>query len=297
MIIFNGAYYENSQIDIPNNEVPLLVTSVGRHVLKTLSYFDTIRPTGRQDFQLIYVKKGCIHYTVNNKSFIASENSILFYHPFEPQKYVYYLKDSPDIYWLHFTGRDVEAILKKLDLFRKRCYATDFDKRYERLFNNILNELNSKDVNYVDLCSTYLSELLLLISRNLTENSFGKYSSSKEFQEIINYINSNFNKPLSFNDVALKFNLSVSWLTRLFNKHLNTSPKKYLTQFRMEKAKIMLNSTNRISDIAASVGYDDPLYFSRLFRKNIGISPSEYRKQSKQLIQISPDNAPWKFNP
>ena len=297
MIIFNGAYYENSQIDRPNNEIPLLVTSVGHHILKTLTYFDTIRPDGRRDFQILYVKKGCIHYTVNNKSFIATENHILIYHPFEPQQYVYYLKDSPDIYWLHFTGKDAEAVLKKLNLFNQKCYATDFDKKYEHLFNNIFTELNTKYVHFIDLCSAYLSELLLLISRNVTEYSFGKYSSSKEFQKIVEYINNNFNKPLNFNDVALEFNLSVSWLTRLFNKHLNTSPKKYLTQFRMEKAKIMLNSTNRINDIALSVGYDDPLYFSRLFRKNTGISPSEYRKQSKRIIQISPDNAPWKYNP
>ena len=41
-----------------------------------------------------------------------------------------YLKDSPDIYWLHFTGKDAEAVLKKLNLFNQKCYATDFDKKY-----------------------------------------------------------------------------------------------------------------------------------------------------------------------
>ena len=112
-----SSYYENSEIDLPDMQKPILVTSAGRSTIKTLAYFDTIRPAGRRDYQMIFVRKGCIHYKLNGMPpIIAKENSILIYKPFTPQYYTMYLEDKPDVHWVHFTGYDVERIFKELNI-------------------------------------------------------------------------------------------------------------------------------------------------------------------------------------
>ena len=68
-------------------------------------------------------------------------------------------------------------------------------------------------------------------------------------------------------------------LRRIFKSAVNTTPVKYINYLRLEKAKNMLiNSNYSVNEIAFSVGFEDAYYFSRLFKKEIGISPSEYKK-------------------
>ena len=293
MIIFNSSYYGNSEIDIPNNDVPLLVTSAGHHTLKTLSHFDTVRPAGRRDFQVLYVKRGSIHYTVNDETHIAPRGSFLFYHPYMPHLYTYYLNESADIFWLHFTGAEAENKLRNFKLFDKMCYHAEFDKKYEQIYDNIISELSLKSLHFSEVCTNLLDELLCLISRNIDEAQPLFSDTIEEIKGIIHLFNNEFSRQFNINDLAVQHNLSVSWLTRLFKKQFNMSPQRYLTQVRMEKAKVMLHSTNSISDIALAVGYNDPLYFSRVFHKTMGISPSEYRKQNTEIDIIPIEDAPW----
>ena len=73
--------------------------------------------------------------------------------------------------------------------------------------------------------------------------------------------------------------MSVSWFIRSFKQYAGTTPMQYLVERRMANAQVLLETTSyNISEIAALVGYDNPLYFSRIFRKQKGMSPSEYRK-------------------
>lgn len=73
--------------------------------------------------------------------------------------------------------------------------------------------------------------------------------------------------------------MSVSWLQRKFKENFHTSPMQYLLSVRICQATELLETSNyNITQIANIVGYDDPLYFSRLYSKVKGVSPTEYRK-------------------
>ena len=102
------------------------------------------------------------------------------------------------------------------------------------------------------------------------------------FNQILVYIRNNYNKStLSLEDVANELGYSVSYISAILKKN-NTSFTKFLTDIRMEKAKILLrNPENKLLTIANEVGYDDPYYFSHCFKKNTGLSPVEYRKKWK----------------
>lgn len=102
---------------------------------------------------------------------------------------------------------------------------------------------------------------------------------NETIQEIIRYLNENFNKDIVQDEIAGKFYISPQYLSRLFKEQTGKNFSDYLIMLRLSKAKELLEETNMsIKDISYSVGYSDPNYFSRLFKKEMGISPSEYNR-------------------
>ncbi len=96
------------------------------------------------------------------------------------------------------------------------------------------------------------------------------------------YIDRHFAKPeLSLNEVAAQANLSASHFSSVFSQETHQTFKEYLTEVRINKAKELLRMTTlRSADIAYQVGYNDPHYFSSVFKRNTGLSPIEFRSQA-----------------
>ena len=89
-----------------------------------------------------------------------------------------------------------------------------------------------------------------------------------------------YRSDLSVQALADEAGVSRTHLTEEFKKVTGRSVKRYITELRMERAKMHMIRTKRsIQDIALDCGYSDPLFFSRMFKKYCGISPQEYRKQ------------------
>jgi len=100
----------------------------------------------------------------------------------------------------------------------------------------------------------------------------------------IAHIQQNHAQRLSRQQIANAIGVSEDYLGRIFQQELGLSPIEYLNRYRIKEAKVLLcHSYARITDIAAQVGFDDPAYFSRAFRKQVGLSPRAYRKQPAQL--------------
>ncbi len=98
---------------------------------------------------------------------------------------------------------------------------------------------------------------------------------------IIDYLQKNYAQPITISDLAERFSYSEGYLCRLFCQRTGLSPKQYLTKVRIEAAIQLIQQTSmNISRIAALVGYQDPLYFSRIFRQVTGSSPITWRSRS-----------------
>lgn len=93
----------------------------------------------------------------------------------------------------------------------------------------------------------------------------------------IQYINRNYGKAgLSLSDISSAVHISTVYLNKLFTAGMNTTPFKYLTKIRMEKAAAYLCEARSISEIAENVGYGDIYRFSRAFKKHYGVSPKKF---------------------
>lgn len=105
--------------------------------------------------------------------------------------------------------------------------------------------------------------------------------------QVKKYIAENYSQPLSLENIAQSLNYSPSYLSIQFKQSIGYSPIDYLIQIRMEKATILLIETNAsLREIAANVGYHDVYYFSRLFKKRMGMSPAQFRKKEKALHNV-----------
>ena len=96
------------------------------------------------------------------------------------------------------------------------------------------------------------------------------------------YVQANYAGDLDLNTIAQNLGFSSSYLTKVFNKVENTTPSKFIRNYRMGIAKQLMNDKKMtLQQIAAAVGYNDPFHFSRSFKQTIGMTPSEYRDSLK----------------
>lgn len=99
-------------------------------------------------------------------------------------------------------------------------------------------------------------------------------------QQAINIMEKRFAQPFSLRELADELQISPGYLSVRLKKQTGMNFSEYLMQIRLRKAQRMLRTTDkRIVDIAAQAGYPDQFYFSRLFKRATGMTPSEYRKQ------------------
>ena len=103
--------------------------------------------------------------------------------------------------------------------------------------------------------------------------------STSVYADILNYLCSNYTQNLTLADIAEHLHYSQSYIRQLFRRKSSHGIMHYITQLRIKRAKELLSNTSmRIFEIAFQVGYNDPNYFTNLFRKQTGMSPKEYRK-------------------
>lgn len=105
--------------------------------------------------------------------------------------------------------------------------------------------------------------------------------SKSSIEQAIAYIHDHFMEPLVLRDLAARCGMEAKPFAYLFNKFVGISPIDYLIQHRMKRAEELLTASRcTIGEIAASVGYGDAHYFSRLYKKHTGLSPTEFRNRT-----------------
>ena len=280
----NNAYLNNSTIDRKDKSKPLVVTMCGTYKLYTCPKLPTWRPRGRVDFQLIFIAAGKAHFHFNNdeEETIVHAGHMVLYRPKEPQKYEYYAKDQTEVYWVHFTGNNVKNFLRRYGIADDtRIIYTGISIEYKNLFMSMIEELNLQRIDYEEMLINYFTILLISLHRIALQKPRKKnLQNMNDMEQAAQYFRMHYNKPISIEDYAVSHNMSISWFIQNFRQYANTTPAQYVQSLRLTNAKMLLETTNyNITEIANLVGYENPLYFSRFFRKQCGISPSQFRKQ------------------
>ena len=277
----NLAYLGEAHEDIVDTSKPILVTAAGYYRVHTSYVIDTYRPNGRGDYQLLYISAGTLHLYVNGKERIIPKGNMLLFRPGETQIYNLYASDKPETYWVHFTGSDVDILLDYYEMPKdENVFFTGTSPDYQWLFRQMIQELQLRRVNYEDLLNMNLRHIFLMINRFLKEGTELDSDALNEVERATHYFNENYNQSICIKDYANKRHMSDCWFNRIFKQVIKVTPMQYILSLRITNAINLLENTNyNIIQVANAVGYDDAYYFSRLFRKHTGISPTEYRKR------------------
>ena len=277
-----SAYWHHSRRDFKDKKHPLFVASCGTYRLTTVPRLPTHRPRGRLDYQLLYIASGKAHFYFSGKEEILSAGHMVLYRPKEEQRYYYYGAEQPEIYWVHFTGNNVKNILRKYGIADDvHTIFTGTSLEYKRIYISMIQELQMCKNDYEELLVHYFSELLIMIHRIIVEKPKKKnVVLMQEMDQAVQYFQEHYNKPLSIKEYAATHNLSEGWFIQNFKQYTNSTPAQYLLSLRIHNAKVLLESTNyNVTEISNIIGYENPLYFSRIFKKQTGFSRSEYRKK------------------
>ena len=287
----NSAYWHNKTPDFDDDfedtTHPLFIISSGTYHLYTRPKLRTYRPQGRLDYQLIYIASGKAYFYFNGTREIIYAGNMILFRPGEEQHYYYCGPDQTEAYWVHFTGSEVKNTLEKYGLTDEmQLIHTGTSPEYKNIFLQMIQELKLCREDYEDLLANRLQHLFILIHRIINSKPQGRNQHlMQEMDSAVRYFHENYNKTINIEEYAVSHHMSVSWFIHSFKEYTDSTPTQYILSLRISNAQTLLRSTDyNITEIASIVGYDNPLYFSRIFRKQNGLSPSDFRKQFREQI-------------
>ena len=235
-------------------------------------------PIIRTNYVMHYIIKGKGKLYLEDQEFSVGPNQAFFT---PPNMVAYYQADKEDPWdyiWIHFNGKKAMEILHAAGITTK--YPLYIPAEYNDDVKDCLSYiLHNREYEYK--CIGYLYHLFQLIINNSSKKPQEAELNSelRYIRDVISYISRKFDEPIKVQDIADYCGLDRSYLCKIFKKATNYSPQEYLIFFRMNKAKHLLKDPDiPIQNVAYSVGYPDPYAFSKIFKKEIGISPSSYRK-------------------
>lgn len=262
-------------------------------VFRFISFYseETYGPHKHLRIEINYVKKGNCILHLDNESITFREGEMMIITPnvnhlFEAGSEgttLMQLEFLPEIFshfdWNAETGINGSSPIPVF-LFSEenRLIKIVNNVRIMRAVQRIVNELEAKSPYYQYLVVMYYAELLILICRYMDE-AYLPICTNESLKKAIAYIRLNYHTDININSVAGHTGISERYLRALFSQHLNLSPLDYLNQIRIDKAiELLRNTEMSIKEICFQCGFQSPQYFSRIFKRQIGISPREMAK-------------------
>lgn len=229
-------------------------------------------------FHYVYQGKGTLEYKGITYQVKAGQ---LFY--IAPGDMPFYKPDPDDPWcyvWLGFDGSNAKRFLFSAGLSSSTPIYNDPSRELKSLFIAIDDQKKTK--GYYDLfCLGYAYQLFCLMSDDEEESASKDISAKKRHvDEAKEFIKNNYAFNIGVTDIAKSVGVTTNYLANIFKEVDNSSPKKYLTQVRMERAASLLKTQQyRIGEVASMVSYKNQLHFSNVFKQYYGISPGEFMKK------------------
>lgn len=262
----------------------LYITDIGYYPHAKHHYRE--RTGGVAQYILIYCIKGSGWYSIGGRRYDVNDGQFFILPRGVSHKYASNNDDPWTIYWVHFAGSQAPVFACGDGSPQPICSGATSRIAYRNaMFEEIFLTLS-------DGCGTdslrYASSLLygFLASFRFIAY-FRKYNSQDDsaaagdiVTATVRYMNENLERTLTLSDFSEYAGYSASRFSAIFKSQTGRSVLSYFNMLKMQRSCQLLETTDmKINQICSKVGIDDSYYFSRLFRKTIGISPKEYRKK------------------
>lgn len=258
---------------------PLSPTDIGW--FPSARYHYRARPSGAPEHILIYCADGKGWFEIDGVRYELSANQALVIPRQQPHVYGTILDDPWSIHWVHFVGASGDYYV---NLLKKGAYTLSIDIEMKAPLEALFAACRDAFIaNFLLQRMIYASQTLhhLLGYLFFSNRAFSPLLRSSRFRSIentISFLHDNMSRQLTLDDMVQHSRLSKSHFIRLFKDQTGHSPMDYFIQLKMQRACMLLAfKEHNIGQIGLDLGYKDPYYFSRAFRKVIGMSPTAYR--------------------
>jgi len=258
----------------------LYVTKIG--YFPNVKYHFVNKENGVDYNMIIYCTTGKGWCKFEEKSYPITENQYIILPPNTKYSFGSNNDEPWSIYWIHFKGllasHFADNHSKPLNI--NQCEESRLQDRiqlFEEIYANLELNHHSHYYSYSSICLLHFLGSFKYIDqfRRIQNITLDK----KGFTEkVIYFMRENIERNLTLNELAKQFSLSTSHFSAIFQKETHQSPIKYFIALKIEKACQYIELSNlKIAEIYPKLGFQDAAYFSRMFTKIMGISPSKYR--------------------
>lgn len=240
-------------------------------------------PGVRNHFLLHHVLSGRGMYLCRDERYeLNAGDTFLVY----PNTTVHYCADSQEPWeyvWVGFSGMDAAACIARTDFSPEEPVFRGRDSGEIRaLMEDVYQSFGTAAWEELEMTAR-LCRLLAFLTRTAQKRPAGGADAPDCAQLAAEYIINHYEEPITVEGLAAYAAVSHSSLYRRFVKRFQVSPKRFLQEYRIERACALLGATDcSIQEVATSVGFDDPFYFSRAFKDVKGVSPKQYARQIRK---------------
>lgn len=246
------------------------------------------RTKGTNENVLIYCSKGQGWIEFNEQKFTLRENSLFILPENKPHSYGSNTLDPWSIYWFHFKGTNAnmfEPIFGKLINIKvtDKSRVDDRLKLFNEIYQNLEMGYSPENMEYITFCLMHFLSTIQYISQYREVESIKE---SDAIQKCIRFMKDNLEKKITLKDIADSIGYSSSHLNTLFVKRTSISPIEYYNQIKIQRACSYLQFSDlKIKEIAYRLKYYDQYHFSKVFKKEMNVTPKQYRSKYNDLHQ------------
>ena len=202
-----------------------------------------------------------------------------------PHSVVYYEADADDPWeysWVAFEGNACEMLLSQAGLSEHQpVFSLEHNEEMRSCLHRIVHARDTRkgwEIGMLGLLYQFFS-ILAASSEQRHESKIEPFTKDAYVTQVIDFIETNYANAVTVQSIASQVGLQRSYLCSLFKERMGSSIQSYLVHYRMRRAaELLLDQGFTIGDIARSVGYNDQLLFSKMFKKVMGSAPSRYRE-------------------
>lgn len=263
----------------------LFITDIGFYPQARFHFRERTEKQAMQ-YILIYCVEGEGWFTIDHQKYTVSQFQFFIIPKGQAHSYGSNADNPWTIYWLHFDGEHASFFAQGFD--KPTDISLDINSRIEEridLFDEIFTTLGKGySKNNLIYATTSLFHFLgsMKFLGEYRENAKTTDKARQIIEVAIHYMRENIERKATLQQIAEHTGLSASRFSLLFQQQTGYSPLKYFNQLKIQKACHYLDfTTMKVNQISPMLGFDDAFYFTRLFTKTMGVSPTDYRAKKK----------------
>ena len=294
-------------LELKKNEYFQKNESVFVHLTDNADFNDVIH--SHNFIELSYVVSGAAIHKIEDVSYPIKKGNVIIvnynvphafsFDPMAEEKFMTYdLLFTPDFF--NVSGMENNEFYSLASSYLFSSIFTEFNshdllqnviktnsKDFHSLFKKIYNEYTEREMGFQNIIRAYLIELIIKIFREIDKRQPAFTQSHRELvQKAIDHMRNNYKSHISLDDIVSGMFLSKNYFRQIFKKTTGTSISSYIQELRITEAcRLLETTTESLAEIAVKCGFNDIKFFYQTFKKAVGMTPAEYRRQKLQKEQ------------